>query len=55
LSLAGQITRFVWRGYFSVDTIVLIIGVSVMALTAWLNEWRDRAAQWKQRQSSPAA
>lgn len=53
LSLAGQITRFVWEGYFSVDTIVVIFGVSVMALTAWLNEWRDRAAQWKKRQESP--
>ena len=50
LSLAGQITRFVYRGYIGVDTIVVIIGIAIMALTAWLSEWRDRA-----RRPVPAA
>ena len=43
LSLAGQIVRLVYEGYVSVDTIVVVVGVSVMALTAWFAEWRDRA------------
>jgi hypothetical protein len=43
LSLTGQIVRFLYEGYVSVDTIVVVVGVSVMALTAWLAEWRDRA------------
>ena len=43
LSLAGQITRFVYRGDIVVDTAVVIIGIAIMVLTAWLAEWRDRA------------
>lgn len=43
LSLAGQITRFVYEGFVTVDTIVVIIGIAIMALTAWLAEWRERA------------
>jgi hypothetical protein len=43
LSLAAQIARFVYRGHIGVDTAVVIIGVAIMALTAWLAEWRDRA------------
>jgi hypothetical protein len=42
LSLAGQIVRFVYEGYVSVDTVVVIVGVAIMALTAWFAEWRDR-------------
>jgi hypothetical protein len=49
MSLAGQITRFVYEGYISVDTIVVIVGLAIMALTAWLAEWRERA-----RTKSPA-
>jgi hypothetical protein len=43
LSLAGQIVRFVYEGYVSIDTVVVIVGIAVMALTAWFAEWRDRA------------
>jgi len=43
LSLAAQITRFVYRGYFGIDVFVVILGVAIMTLTAWLSEWRDRA------------
>ncbi len=41
LSLAGQIVRFVYRGDIVVDTIVVIVGIALMALAAWLPEWRD--------------
>jgi hypothetical protein len=43
LSLAGQIVRYIYEGFVSVDTIVLVVGVTIMAITAWLSEWRDRA------------
>jgi hypothetical protein len=43
LSLAAQIVRFASRGYFGVDVFVVITGVAIMTLTAWLSEWRDRA------------
>jgi hypothetical protein len=41
LSLIGQIARFTYRGYIGVDTVVVIVGIAIMALTAWLSEWRD--------------
>jgi hypothetical protein len=43
MSLSAQIVRFVYEGYVGVDTIVVIVGVAAMALTAWLAEWRERA------------
>jgi len=43
LSLAGQIIRFLYEGYVSVDTVVVVIGIAIMAMTAWFSEWRDRA------------
>ena len=42
LSLAGQITRFVYRGDIVVDTVVVILGIAIMAFTAWLPEWREQ-------------
>jgi len=42
LSLAGQITRFVYRGDIVVDTVVVILGIAIMALSAWLPEWREQ-------------
>jgi hypothetical protein len=42
LSLAGQILRFIYRGDIVVDTVVVAVGVALLALTAWLSEWRDR-------------
>jgi hypothetical protein len=42
LSLAGQITRFVYRGDILVDTVVLVSGIAIMAFTAWLPEWREQ-------------
>jgi hypothetical protein len=42
LSLSGQIARLVYRGDIIGDTVVLILGVSIMALSAWLPEWREQ-------------
>jgi hypothetical protein len=42
LSLAGQILRFYFRGGFVVDTILVVTGIVLMGLVAWLAEWRDR-------------
>jgi hypothetical protein len=41
LSLAGQIIRFVYRGNIYSDTAVVICGIAIMALAAWLPEWRE--------------
>lgn len=43
LSLLGQIIRFVYAGTFLVDTIVLIVGLVLMWMTAWVSEWKDKA------------
>ncbi len=54
LSLAGQIVRFVYEGYTSVDTVVVLTGILIMAVTAWLAEWRERVRA-KLPVASPAA
>ncbi len=41
LSLAGQIFRYIYQGNFFIDTAVVIFGIGIMALTAWLPEWRE--------------
>jgi hypothetical protein len=42
LSLIGQIVRYLYSGSFLVDSIVIIAGVSLLWLTAWVSEWRER-------------
>jgi hypothetical protein len=42
LSLSGQIVRFLYAGSWAVDTFVVIIGVGLLWLTAWMSEWRER-------------
>jgi hypothetical protein len=42
LSLAGYITRFVYGPDLVVDTLVVVAGVAVMALTAQLAEWHQQ-------------
>ena len=42
LSLAGQILRYVYQGNFAVDTAVVVFGIGIMTLTAWLPEWREQ-------------
>jgi hypothetical protein len=41
LSLSGQIIRFFYQGNIIIDTVVVICGVAIMALTSWLPEWRE--------------
>ncbi len=41
LSLGGQIIRYIYQGNFVIDTAVVVCGVAIMALTAWLPEWRE--------------
>jgi hypothetical protein len=50
LSLTAQFVRFAYRGTVGVDTAVVISGIIIMALTAWLSESRQRA-----QPASPAA
>jgi hypothetical protein len=42
LSLLGQIVRFIYQGGIVIDTVVVAIGIALLALTAWLTEWRAR-------------
>ncbi len=49
LSLAGQIVRLIYKGDIIVDTIIVVVGVLVMALTAWLAEKRDKRQQGEKR------
>lgn len=47
LSLFGQIARFYAGGGIVIDTVLLASGIAIMALTAWLAEWRDRVERRK--------
>ncbi len=40
LSLGCQILRFVYERSVMVDTAILVIGISLLGLTAWISEWR---------------
>lgn len=42
LSLSGQIIRFALPETLWVDTAVLILGLVLLSLTAWVSEWRQR-------------
>ncbi len=43
LSLMAQMVRYYYRGTVGIDTVVVISGILIMALTAWLAESRQRA------------
>lgn len=43
LSLLAQVVRYVYRGSVGSDTATVILGIAVMAFTAWLVESRSRA------------
>ena len=43
LSLCGQIVRFIYGGSIATDVVLFIVGVSIMASTAWVLEWRSRS------------
>ena len=42
LSLIGQIARYLYTGSLLADTIVVVSGIGLLRLTAWVSEWRDR-------------
>jgi hypothetical protein len=42
LSLLGQVYRFAYGGLVATDTFMVICGLLVMGLAAWISEWRDR-------------
>ena len=42
LSLIGQIARFAMGNALTVDAAILVGGVALLGLTAWLSELRDR-------------
>jgi hypothetical protein len=42
LSLAAQSARFALGSTLWVDTLVVIIGLALMSMTAWVSEWRAR-------------
>jgi len=44
LSLSAQVVRYVYHGSVGSDTAVIILGIAVMAFTAWLVESRSRTA-----------
>ncbi|MCB1549783.1 MAG: OpgC domain-containing protein [Hyphomicrobiaceae bacterium] len=43
LSLASQIARFVYKGTLAIDTLILVTGLLLLGLTAWVSEWRERS------------
>ena len=43
LSLSAQVVRYVYHGTVGSDTAVVILGIAVMAFTAWLAESQSRA------------
>jgi hypothetical protein len=45
LSLAGQILRFYSRAGILVDTAIVLAGIVLLGLTAWMSEWRARVAK----------
>jgi hypothetical protein len=55
LSLAAQIVRFIYRGNLAIDTAVVVSGIAIMALTAWLPEWRESIRQRPLPKPQPAS
>jgi hypothetical protein len=45
LSLFSQIIRYAWPGGIFLDTLILVVGLTLMGLVAWLTEWRDRVVR----------
>ncbi len=43
LGLCGQIVRYVYGGSVVIDVVLFSVGVAIMALIAWMTEWRTRA------------
>lgn len=43
-SLAAQVIRFTTRGEFGVDTAIVVGGIVLLGLTAWVSEWADSSS-----------
>ena len=55
LSLCGQIIRYLYGGLVVTDVLLFIVGVGLMALVAWMVEWRTRIKTELARAPAPAA
>lgn len=55
LSLTSQIIRNIYRGNLLADTVIVVVGISLMTLTAWLPEWRESLRLKPQRKPQVAA
>lgn len=42
-SLAAQILRFAARGGIGIDAAIVIVGIVLLGLTAWISEWSSRS------------
>jgi len=51
LSLGFQIVRFVYERSVVVDTAILITGICLLGLTAWISEWRGATSSARSAQS----
>jgi hypothetical protein len=51
LSLAFQIVRFVYERSIMIDTAILIAGIGLLGLTAWVSEWRGATSSARSAQS----
>lgn len=43
LSLAAQIIRFIYKGGLFIDSVIVVSGILLLILTAWLAEWPSSA------------
>lgn len=55
LSLTSQLVRNIYRGSLAGDTVILVVGISLMTLAAWLPEWRDSLRLKPQRKPQAAS
>ena len=55
LSLCGQVIRYLYGGLVVTDVLLFIVGVGLMALVAWMVEWRTRIKTDAVRAPAPAA
>ena len=53
LSLCGQVIRYLYGGLVVTDVLLFIVGVALMALVAWMVEWRTRIKTDSARASAP--
>ena len=42
LSLASQIVRYWLRGGVAVDAVLVVVGIALLGMVAWMAEWRQR-------------